>query len=390
VVEAFMAAILAEVTSASVALPSGFGIGGMAGPMAFQFDPMAPLPLVTAGLPGIGGRIKEAPEDFEVEEIPAYPASGEGDFLYLWIEKRDMGAEYFARQVGKRLAIATGEVGTAGLKDRRAITRQMVSVPASCAHRLPALEGAGIRVLSASRHANKLRPGHLHGNRFRVLIRGVDADAEKKIIPIIQQLQRDGLPNYYGAQRFGRGGETLAQGMTLVRGERNRPPSRNRFLRKLAISAVQSALFNHYLARRLVERWYDRVVPGDVMVRRATGGMFVAEDVALEQPRYDTRETVPAGPIFGRKMFAARADAAAREAEILESFQLSPQVFGGLGKLAQGTRRQIAVYVPDLAAIPEGEGMRLTFILPAGGYATVLLEEITKNAIMDRDETASY
>jgi tRNA pseudouridine13 synthase len=358
--------------------------------MSTSFDPLAPLPLVTAGLPGIGGRIKEALEDFEVEEIPAYPASGTGEFLYLWIEKKDMGAEYFARQVAKRLGIASGEVGTAGLKDRRAITRQMVSVPESCTDHLAALEDAGIHVLSVSRHGNKLRPGHLQGNRFNVLIRGVEADAEKKIIPIIQQLKKDGIPNYYGAQRFGRGGETLALGMTALHGGRNSLLGRNRFLRKLAISAVQSALFNHYLARRLVDRLYDRVLPGDVMVKRATGGMFVAEDVALEQPRYDARETAPAGPIFGRKMFAARAAAAAREAEILESFQLSPQDFGGVGKLAQGTRRQIAVYVPDLAAIPEGEGMRLTFTLPAGSYATVLLEEITKKAIMDRDETASY
>ena len=93
-------------------------------------DAFAP-PLLTADLPGIGGKIKTAPEDFEVEEIPAYEPSGQGDFLYLWIEKRDMGAEYFARQIAKRLGIPPGEIGTAGLKDRRAVTRQWVSLPAS-------------------------------------------------------------------------------------------------------------------------------------------------------------------------------------------------------------------------------------------------------------------
>src|SRR5438034_5932904 len=95
------------------------------------FDPLQPVPLLTADLPGIGGHIKHVPEDFEVEEIPAYAPSGMGDFLYLWIEKRDMGAEYFTRQIARRLDIRAGDVGVAGMKDRRAVTRQMVSVPAS-------------------------------------------------------------------------------------------------------------------------------------------------------------------------------------------------------------------------------------------------------------------
>src|SRR5262245_54312592 len=92
-------------------------------------DLFEPLPRATADVPGIGGRLKVELEDFVVEEIPAYAPSGTGDFLYLWIEKRDMGAEYFARQIAQRLRIPVGEIGTAGLKDRRAVTRQWVSVP---------------------------------------------------------------------------------------------------------------------------------------------------------------------------------------------------------------------------------------------------------------------
>src|SRR5690348_16018846 len=116
------------------------------------FAPLEPPPLLTADLPGIGGRIKTVPEDFEVEEIPAYEPSGSGDFLYLWVEKRDMGAEYFARQVAHRLGIPTGEVGAAGMKDRRAVARQMVSVPARAEEGLARLDGDGIRVLRVSRH----------------------------------------------------------------------------------------------------------------------------------------------------------------------------------------------------------------------------------------------
>ena len=121
-------------------------------------DPLIP-PLLTPDLPGIGGRIKVEPEDFEVEEIPAYEPAGTGDHLFLWIEKRDIGAEFFARGIARRLGIAPGEVGTAGLKDRRAVTRQWVSVPAAVESRLAELDGDGVRVLRVSRHGNKLRPG---------------------------------------------------------------------------------------------------------------------------------------------------------------------------------------------------------------------------------------
>src|ERR1700740_3029053 len=119
-----------------------------------EFDDILKPPLITADLPGLGGRIRTQPEDFEVEEIPAYEPGGQGEFLYLWMEKRDLGAEFFTRQVAKRLGIAPGEVGTAGLKDRRAVTRQWVSVPDVGPERLAALEGAGIRVLRVSRHGN--------------------------------------------------------------------------------------------------------------------------------------------------------------------------------------------------------------------------------------------
>src|SRR5205823_2706969 len=139
----------------------------------------------------------QQPEDFEVEEVPAYLPSGSGEFLFLWIEKRGMGAEFFARQVARRLGIAPGEVGTAGLKDRHAVTRQWVSVPASVEGRLPALEGEGIRLLESGRHGNKLRPGHLRGNRFRIRIRDADSAAAERLPPLVDRLRQLGLPNFY-------------------------------------------------------------------------------------------------------------------------------------------------------------------------------------------------
>jgi tRNA pseudouridine13 synthase len=358
-----------------------------------SFDCLAPPPLWTADLPGLGGRIKQVPEDFEVEEIPAYEPCGSGDFLYLWVEKRAMGAEYFVRQIARRLGVPAGEVGTAGLKDRQAVTRQLVSVPALVADRVNDLDGEGIRVLRVSRHGNKLRPGHLRGNRFRVLIRGIEAAGRDRLDPILDRLRSEGLANFYGAQRFGRQGETVRLGLALLRGEPappnpegRRPNLRNPFLRKLALSAYQSALFNQYLAQRFTDGLMRRVLAGDVMGKWPAGGMFVAEDVEREQARFDQRETVHAGPIFGRKTFAAAAEAARREAAVLSGAGLTVAAFGKFGKLLPGTRRYNLVYVDDLSTSWEAEGVRLTFTLPAGSYATVLLREVMKEDLADQAE----
>jgi tRNA pseudouridine13 synthase len=349
-------------------------------------------PLTCADLPGIGGRIRSVPEDFEVEEIPAYEPSGQGEFLYLWVEKRGMGAEYFARQVAHRLGLPAGEVGTAGLKDRHAVTRQWVSVPAAAEARLPELASDDLRVLRVSRHTNKLRPGHLHGNRFRVLVRDVTAGADVAgtVAAVVARLRQDGLPNYYGPQRFGHDGETIRLGLALLLDQPppasrdgRRPNLRNPFLRKLALSAVQSGLFNLCLARRLADGLLRRVLAGDVMAKWPFGGMFTVEDVAAEQARFDRRETVTAGPIFGRKTFPARHEAAGREAAALAEAGLNSASFARTGKLLQGTRRHNLVYVDDLSSTLEPEGVRLTFTLPAGSYATVLLRELMKEQLQE-------
>jgi tRNA pseudouridine13 synthase len=345
-------------------------------------EKLADLPLLTPDLPGTGGRIKVEIDDFEVEEIPAYEPAGSGDHLFLWVEKRDLGAEFFLRQVSKRIGVAPKDIGTAGLKDRRAVTRQWVSVPAAVEPRVTDLDGDGIRVLRLSRHTNKLRPGHLRGNRFRILIRDVIPNAAELAAPILDRIRRDGLPNYYGPQRFGRDGETGRLGIALLRGER--AGGRNPFLRKLALSAAQSLLFNDYLGRRLTDGLLRTVLAGDVMAKWPAGGMFVARDVQAEQTRFDARETVHAGPMFGRKTYAADSIAAAREATVLQDSGLSSQSFAGFGKLLMGTRRHNLIYV-DVLAATEPAGLRLTFTLPAGSYATILLREVMKRE-SDGDE----
>src|SRR6185437_1822434 len=269
---------------------------------------------------------------------------------------------------------------------------QMVSVPAHAEAHLNQLDAPDLRVLNVSRHGNKLKPGHLHGNRFHILVRDTVAEASERLPSLVERLQRDGLANFYGAQRFGREGETVRLGLAMLRQEP--PPAdikanlRSPFLRKLTLSSAQSALFNHCLACRMTEELLRRVLPGDVMARWPFGGLFVTEDVAAEQARLDAREIVSAGPMYGRKMFRAGGEVALREEKVLQDAGLTSQAFNAFGKLLSGTRRHNLIYVDDLTASVESEGVRLSFTLPAGSYATVLLREITKNDILDAGEEA--
>jgi len=342
-----------------------------------------PPPLLTATLPGIGGRIKVLPEDFEVEEIPAYEPCGSGEHIYLWVEKRDLGAEYFLRQLARRLALLPGEAGAAGMKDRRAVTRQWVSVPASCESRVGDISDDALRVLKISRHTNKLRTGHLRGNRFRILIRDVAADAMQLVAPICDRIRQEGLPNFFGPQRFGQGGETGRLGMQLLGGVKT--PRLSSFLRKLALSAAQSLLFNEYLTRRLTDGLLRTVLPGDVLAKWPAGGMFRSNDPATDQRRLEAREIIVAGPMYGRKTFPSAGISAEREAAILADAGLTLESFHNFGKLLEGTRRHNFVYVDELAAEQTPEGLRLTFTLPAGSYATVLLREVMKNDLVEED-----
>jgi len=340
-------------------------------------------PLLTPDLPGCGGTIRARDDDFEVEEVPSYEPCGEGDHLYLWVEKRGVAPEDFARGIAQRLGLPAGAVGTAGLKDRHAVTRQWVSVPKEAEPHVGRIDGDGVRVLKTGRHTNKLKPGHLRGNRFRILVRGPDPAAAAAVAATLDRVRTLGLPNFYGPQRFGRDGSTVELGFKCLAGQ---APRRVRpFLFRFALSAVQSLLFNDYLARRMNDGLYRTVLVGDALAKWPAGGMFVATDAATEQARFDAREIVTAGPMFGKKTYPTAGPAAEREAEVLRAHAMSVDSFGGFGKLVMGTRRHNLVYLDDLAAEWEPDGLRLAFTLPAGSYATVLLREVMK---ADPDEPA--
>jgi tRNA pseudouridine13 synthase len=333
-------------------------------------------PQYTPDLPGTGGRIKANPDDFQVEEIPSYLPSGSGDHIYLWLEKRGVGSEQLAKGIARRLGVHVGEIGMAGQKDRHAVTRQWISVPREAEAKIERLNGEGLTVLQVSRHTNKLKPGHLRGNRFTILIRDADRAHAESAEAVLKRIRDKGLPNYYGPQRFGHGGETAITGFRCLTGQqrqRLRP-----YLFKFALSAAQSVLFNEVLARRFRDGYVHSVLAGDVLMKWPAGGIFVCTDPAADQLRFDTREIVTGGPMFGSRTYPAQGVVAEREAEVLRDFELTPAVFQRFGKLASGTRRHNLIYIDDLTSHWEPEGFRLTFTLPAGSYATVLLREVMK------------
>ncbi|HZA14286.1 MAG TPA: tRNA pseudouridine(13) synthase TruD [Myxococcaceae bacterium] len=333
------------------------------------------FPRVTADLPGCGGLLKGAPEDFVVEEIPAYLPCGEGEHLFLWVEKVGRDTPEIASALADALGVSERDVGYAGLKDRQAVTRQFFSVPASAEGKVPTLQLHGARVLEAKRHQNKLRSGHLRGNRFRIRIRDVrDAGAASRVL---ERLSATGVPNYYGEQRFGRGEDNADLGRRLIRGERL-PRAPSPFQRKMYLSAFQSLLFNRALAARVSAGTLSRALLGDVLRKADTGGMFVCEDPSREQPRVDAFEVSPAGPLFGPKMpKAAGAVAEAEEALLREAGVALADFRRGRGE-AEGSRRAYRIRLEEVTIDEDGRDLVLAFRLPRGSYATVVLDEVMK------------
>jgi tRNA pseudouridine13 synthase len=349
-------------------------------------DPLAPreVPLLTPELPGTSGSVRVSEDDFRVEELPLYEPSGSGGHLHLTIEKSGRTTPEVARELAAALGTREREIGYAGLKDKRAVAVQRLSIPvppraADFAERAAAAAGPGWRVQSVALHDNKLRPGHLRGNRFIVIIRGVRADALARAERICAELRARTVPNLYGSQRFGRRGDNAALGAAILRRE---AAPRDRFLRRLALSALQAEVFNRCLAARLRDGLFDRAIAGDVLRKRQTGGLFVSEDAAGDTERIRAGEVDPAGPLPGHSLFAAGGEALAREEAVLAEAGLDPRSFAVGGGEMEGARRSYRVAVEELRVESVGpDALAIRFALPKGSYAASVLREVMKETV---------
>ena len=402
-----------------------------------------PHSYLTGNLPGIGGSIKQMPEHFVVVEVPLYTPCGSGEHSYFEIEKVDLSTLEALERLARELRTDVKEFGYAGLKDRKGVTRQTFSIAKVAPERLLEIRMGQLKVLWSRLHVNKLRIGHLKGNRFRVRIQNVDPGSEGRARDILEVLSVAGIPNFYGPQRFGNRGDSHRIGKaflklddrTAIRRILGHPASvemnphvveaRNHFMagawkeardsfptayrderrllaylleagenykgakrklrdtsRKLYFSAYQAYLFNLVLEERLerTSRDMGQLLHGDVAYIHRNGAVFLVDDPVAEEPRAQSFEISPTGPLFGKKMRQSEGVQSEIEGSILEREGISAKEFHQLMPKfrLKGTRRPLRVPVQDLNWRMEGMDLCLEFFLPKGSYATTLLRELMK------------
>jgi len=402
---------------------------------------MHELPFLTGDVPGVGGRIKSRREDFRVEEVPLYEPSGEGTHIYFRIEKSGLPTLHAVQNIARALSIGTYDIGYAGLKDASAVTTQTLSLEHVDPARIEALDLPGIRVVDVSRHGNKLKLGHLAGNRFAIRVREVDVARVDEVRAMLEVLARRGVPNYFGPQRFGLRGDSWKIGRAMLLGDYDealsrmlgRPgpldrgqvrearelfergdfpaaaeawpyPFRNerrlcralakakgdgrrafraidKTLRRFFRSAHQSYLFNQVVARRVDA--LDRLQAGDLAWRHPRGAVFKVEDPAAEQARCASFEISPTGPLFGYRMTMPTGEPGVCEQELLAEANLALEDWrDGPERKVKGGRRPLRFRPYDATAEAGqddvGPFIELRFRLESGCYATTMLREICK------------
>ncbi len=317
-------------------------------------------------------------ETFVVEELPAYRPVGTGEHTYCWIEKRDLTTHEAVRRLARALGVPDRDVGYAGLKDRHATTRQYLSVPGTTPEAALEAKVEGVQVLEAARHGNKLRMGHLKGNRFEVVVSDLAPGELERLGEALEALGRDGVPNRFGEQRFGAAGDNVEVALAVLRRERREPDRRKR---EFLFSALQSAVFNRVLTLRTERGGLLDLREGDVLQKRGSGGLFITTDLAVDAARVAAGEVVPTGPMPGNREMEPPAGTAARaiEDEAMVAVGITRAELEPLGRHLPGARRPLVV--PLELGSPPTEGLddgraRLRFGLPSGSYATVVLETL--------------
>jgi len=346
------------------------------------------------GHASIDFHFKQTPRDFVVEEIPLYEFSGEGEHLILLVRKKNLSTNEMIGQIARYLGIKNKEIGYAGLKDKHAMTKQYISLHKKYEEAMDGFNFDGIKIISKTYHNNKIRIGHLKGNRFYIKLKKVNPTSAAKIDEALKNIDKQGMPNFFGYQRFGNDGDNHILGEKLAKGEAR---ERNPRVKKLLINAYQSHLFNLWLSRRLeinslvssfsvselepllnlpnheLEKMQKQAHPfklieGDIMEHYPHGRLFEFCGDAEDFRRFNERDISVTGLLCGKKTSHATSLARVIEKEYDDEIN------------ADGARRYAWVYPTDIEGrfnAVEAQ-YELNFTLPKGSYATVLIEEIAK------------
>lgn len=307
-----------------------------------------------------------------MDEVTLVEPDGKGEHVLLWIEKRNANTEWLAGQLARHAGVPRVDVSYAGMKDRRALTRQWFSVRLAARPEpdWAVLKSNEFRILRTVRHSRKLKTGALRGNRFLIRARELQGDTQQ-LVDRLHRLARCGMPNYFGEQRFGRDNSNLSGALSMFAGTAGRL-SRQR--RGLYLSAARSQLFNKVLADRVAAGNWNHPLVGDRLLLDGSRNSFVADRIDAEiLRRTSTMDLHPSGPLWGAGDLQT-----AGEAERLERKSLTTMEDFCAGLERSGLkqeRRSLRARITDLSWTLAGDELELSFYLPRGGYATAMLRE---------------
>ena len=336
------------------------------------------FPYANANMPS--ALLRSCPEDFQVNEVLGFEPCGEGEHAFLHVRKRNLNTDDVVKQLARHAGIKLRDVGYAGLKDRNAVTTQWFSVwlPGKPDPDWSAIESESLQILCSQRHSRKLQRGALQGNHFVIVLRDVEFSGQLDRDDVEQQLQfiqKLGVPNYFGEQRFGRGGRNLVDAAAMFEGRRVKA----KHLRSLYLSSARSFLFNEVLAARIRAANWNQLLPGEVLLLAGSRSFFVAEKIDEELlGRFETGDVLPSGPLWGRGALASQGKVLELEQTALADFALYRDGLERAGLKQERRALRLSVDAFQSQWLPEENGLQLAFSLPAGCYATSVLRELVQ------------
>ncbi|MEG1627170.1 tRNA pseudouridine(13) synthase TruD [Pseudomonas sp.] len=324
--------------------------------------------------PVLGNAIlKATAEDFQVDEVLDIPLSGNGEHLWLWVEKRNLNTEEAARRLARAAGVPLRNISYAGLKDRQALTRQWFSLhlPGKADPDLGAAENETLSILKRTRHSRKLQRGAHSANGFTLRLTGLNAD-HPALDARLEQLRTQGVPNYFGTQRFGHEGGNIHDALDWA-GRQALPEQRN--VRSRLLSSARSYLFNQVLAQRVTNGSWQHAQVGDLLAFTDSRSFFPAGEAECSDPRLAILDLHPTGPMWGDGLPATSGVTGELEQRIGEQQASLCQWLARAGMTHE--RRILRLPIGGLTwHYPEPDVLQLEFVLPAGCFATVVVREL--------------
>ena len=320
--------------------------------------------------PKARGCIKATAEDFRVEELLGYELDGSGEHIYLFVEKRGVNTQDLMHELARKLLVHPKHISFSGLKDKHAVTRQWISINTRKEIDIAALESPGVKILEASRHRGKLKRGSHRANAFEIVVR--ELQSTEGLEAQIESIREQGVPNYFGAQRFGHRAENVERARQLF----SASIKVNRHQRGIYLSAARAFLFNEVLSERVrLDNW-NKGLQGEAMILDGSNSYFQTE--ALDdtlQDRLQQHDIHPSGPLWGKGELASSGEARSLESEVIDRY---PELAQGLEVFGlRQQRRATRLFPQDLKfEILDKHSLQLKFTLPRGAFATTVLREL--------------